>query len=234
MASKSKKPAIATEQDKETYPRKAIPLICIKGDTEEVMAGKHAALVTSPELAAFRAIAAVEAKGLGAQIDTPALLEQLRQQSAVIHSGDMKQTEAMLINQATALQSLFSRLTERGMGCDHLAQFEANLRMALRAQSQCRATLETLATIKNPPIVYARQANIANGPQQVNNGAMMPSSAGSFENQQSKLSGGRYELCENSGTQGIAGRANPALEAVGEEHRAEVRGGQGDRSAEQL
>jgi hypothetical protein len=41
--------------------------------------------------------------------------------------------------------------------------------MALKAQSQCRMTLETLATIKNPPVVYAKQANIAHGPQQVNN-----------------------------------------------------------------
>jgi hypothetical protein len=32
-----------------------------------------------------------------------------------------------------------------------------------------RMTLESLATIKNPPVVYARQANIAHGPQQVNN-----------------------------------------------------------------
>ena len=33
-------------------------------------------------------------------------------------------------------------------------------------------TLETLATIKNPPVVFARQANINNGgQQQVNNGA---------------------------------------------------------------
>jgi len=32
-------------------------------------------------------------------------------------------------------------------------------------------TLETLATIKNPPVVFARQANVNNGGQQVNNGA---------------------------------------------------------------
>jgi hypothetical protein len=232
MASKSKKPAIATEQDKETYPRKAIPLICIKGDSEEVMAGKHAALVTSPELAAFRAIAAVEAKGLGTQIDTPALLEQLRQQSALINSGDMKQAESMLINQATALQSLFSRLTERGMNCDQVASFEANMRMALRAQSQCRATLETLATIKNPPIVYAKQANISNGPQQVNNGQVPQ--AGNFENQQSKLSGGRYELCENSGTQGIAGGVNPSVEALAAIDRATHSGRQREGIQERL
>jgi hypothetical protein len=44
------------------------------------------------------------------------------------------------------------------------------LRLALKAQSQCRATLETLAAIKNPqPVAFVRQANIAHGPQQVNN-----------------------------------------------------------------
>ena len=46
--------------------------------------------------------------------------------------------------------------------------------MAYKAQNQCRMTSETLSTIKNPPVVYAKQANIAHGPQQVNNG---PSSA---------------------------------------------------------
>lgn len=222
MASKSKNPAIATDLDKVTYPRKAIPLVCINGDSEEVMAGKHAALVTSPELAAFRAINAVEAKGLGAQIDTPALLEQLREQSALVNRGDMKQAEAMLINQATALQSLFARLTERGIGCDHLAGFEANMRMALRAQSQCRATLETLATIKNPPIIYARQANISNGPQQVNTGMMMPSQAGNYQNKQSKQAGADHELLPDTRASQANGRVNPALEAVGEKHGSEV------------
>ena len=40
------------------------------------------------------------------------------------------------------------------------------MRMALKAQNQCRMTLETLATIKNPPVVFAKQANTAQGPQQ--------------------------------------------------------------------
>jgi hypothetical protein len=47
---------------------------------------------------------------------------------------------------------------------------ESYFKMALKAQNQCRMTLETLSNIKNPPVVYAKQANIANGPQQVNNG----------------------------------------------------------------
>ena len=44
------------------------------------------------------------------------------------------------------------------------------MRLALKAQAQCARTAEILAAIKNPPIVYAKQANIAAGHQQINNG----------------------------------------------------------------
>jgi hypothetical protein len=40
---------------------------------------------------------------------------------------------------------------------------------ALKAQGQCRATLQTRAEIRNPPVIYARQANVTSGPQQINN-----------------------------------------------------------------
>ncbi len=130
-----------------------------------------ATIVITPELAALRVIQGAErGSGFGDLVDIAAIGCQLRDQAAAVNRGDLSQAVAMLMNQATALQSLFSRLAERGMGCDQAPAFEANMRMALRAQSQCRATIETLAAIKNPPIVYAKQANIANGPQQVNNG----------------------------------------------------------------
>jgi hypothetical protein len=46
------------------------------------------------------------------------------------------------------------------------------MRLALKAQSQCRATLETAAAMKNSqPVAFVRQANVAHGPQQVNNSA---------------------------------------------------------------
>jgi hypothetical protein len=38
------------------------------------------------------------------------------------------------------------------------------MRLALKAQSQCRATLETLALINNVPVVFARQANVSRNP----------------------------------------------------------------------
>ena len=46
------------------------------------------------------------------------------------------------------------------------------MRMALKAQTQCRATLETLAEVKNPRVTtFVRQQNNAQQ-QQVNNGVL--------------------------------------------------------------
>ena len=93
-----------------------------------------------------------------------------------------------------------------------LPQQELALRLALKAQSQCRATLETLAAIKNPPTVYAKQVNQTTGPQQINNGMAAPSQARGIENEQSKLLDTR--------TKGAAVPSYSTLEALGEVDRA--------------
>ncbi|MEZ5585209.1 MAG: hypothetical protein R3F37_22875 [Candidatus Competibacteraceae bacterium] len=69
------------------------------------------------------------------------------------------------------MQSLFTRLVERGMDADLPPHYEMHLRLALRAQAQSTRTLEVLANLKNLPVVIAKQANIAQGHQQVNNGS---------------------------------------------------------------
>jgi hypothetical protein len=76
----------------------------------------------------------------------------------------------MLMNQATSLQSPYVRMTEKAFLAVQLPHFDSFMRMALRAHNQCRATLETLSAIKNPPVVIAKQATIAQGHPQVNNG----------------------------------------------------------------
>jgi hypothetical protein len=155
----------------EKFPRKAIPIY--EGKSEEETQRNFAAMVTAAETAAYRVVMSAERKsGLGDPLDVPSLMAQLRSQAAAVQGGSLAQVEAILINQATALQSLFARLSERGMASESLATFEGNMRMALRAQSQCRATLETLAMIKNPPVVYARQANIAQGGEQWSRSAL--------------------------------------------------------------
>ena len=162
-----KKPAAS---EAEAFPRKAIPLK--SGPSADEKGRCYANLITSPELAAHRVITMMQPKNLADEIDTPTMLETLRDQAAAVQRGDMSHAEGMLINQASSLQALFVRLAERAMEQAHMPNLEGFMRMALRAQSQCRATLETLATIKNPPVVFAKQANInqGNGNQQVNNG----------------------------------------------------------------
>jgi hypothetical protein len=98
------------------------------------------------------------------------------------------------------------------------------LQRAIRAQSQCRSTLETLSALKNPPIVYARQANVTTGPQQVNNGVAPPSRIREIENQPIQLSGEHHELLPDTRTSGIASRIDPALETVGKINRAKDAG----------
>lgn len=218
MAGKTRKKA---KPEAETFPRKAVPVHT--GKTEEETCRNRARVTTSPELAAHRVIHAAEHNsGVGEYIDTPTMLETLRKQAQAVHDGDLKQAESMLMNQATALQSLFARLTEKAMDAESMSNFEGFMRMALRAQSQCRTTLEALSAIKNPPIVYAKQANIAQGHQQVNNRTEEPSRAREIENEQTQLSGADNELCQNAGTPGITKKDDSPLETLGEVYRAKI------------
>ena len=66
-----------------------------------------------------------------------------------------------------------------------MPHYESFLRLAFKAQAQCRQTLETLSTIKNPPVIFAKQANISNGHQQINNG--IASQAENNQKQQNEL-----------------------------------------------
>lgn len=99
-----------------------------------------------------------------------AMVDDLAASIEDVQGGDLKRCEAMLMGQAQALQSIFVSFARRAQDQEYQNNLESFFRMALKAQNQCRMTLETLATIKNPPVVFAKQANIANGPQQVNNG----------------------------------------------------------------
>ena len=132
-----------------------------------------AALLVSPEFSTHRVIKAIDPAYTG-KTDIKLLIDQFREHSAAANSGDMTRPEAMLINQATALQSLFTGLVEKALNQDHMPHLDGLMRMALRAQNQCRTTLETLATIKSPPVIFAKQANINHGNQQVNNGIPAP------------------------------------------------------------
>ena len=147
--------------------------------------------------------------------DTSGWTTATKAQGDAVNAGDLGAAERMLSAQAAALNAIFGELARRAalnMG-EHLGAAETYMRLALKAQSQSRATIETLATIKNPPTVYARQVNVANGPQQVNNGA----ASRPLENQSTlnKLSRGTHELCQDTRASQATSRAHSGLEPVG-------------------
>lgn len=107
------------------------------------------------------------------QVSLMGCIDTLAATSKATHAGDLRDAESLLVAQASTLNAVFCELARRAacnMG-EYLGATETYMRLALKAQAQCRATVETLAAIKNPPMVFARQANINNGgQQQVNNG----------------------------------------------------------------
>jgi len=150
------------------------------------------------------------------------LVDELNKQTDGIQADDMVEAQEMLAVQAITLNAIFQKLASQstiGIG-NNVRLTESYLKLALKAQSQSRATLETLSAIKNPPIQHIKQLNVAEN-QQVNN------SVTENNKQQTKLSEMPNELCTHTGTQSLEKKADSTLEAVGEVHRAEVKGRKG-------
>lgn len=98
------------------------------------------------------------------------LVEELDKQIKQVQEGDLSRPEAMLVAQAHTLDALFAELISRSrMNMEqYLDASDRFMRLALKAQSQCRTTIEAIAEIKNPkPYIQNNRAEY----QQVNNGA---------------------------------------------------------------
>jgi len=141
-----------------------------------------------------------------------------------VAKGNMARPEAMLLCQAHTLDFLFSQLAQKANNQQHMPNYEGFMRMALKAQNQCRMTLETLANIKNPPVIFAKQANIANN-QQINNGVPEQALARENQNLQSKLLTELPHETLDTGRTGEAVPVNSELEALGQQHGAKIGSG---------
>jgi len=145
-------------------------------------------------------------------------------ESEVKRGDGLKAAERMLLSQSHALDALFASLARRAalnVG-EYMGAAEVYLKLAMRAQNQCRMTLETLATIKNPPVVFAKQANIAHGHQQVNNGETASHAPETLNRPMGLLEapGAKPEWMD-TGTARTATPSDSPLEAVATVNRAE-------------
>ena len=164
-------------------------------------------------------IDAYQVNVLGKDSDINTLIDGLRNTFKAVEGGDLHTIEAMLISQATALQSMFTSLAKRAAHQEQLRHYEAFLGLALKAQAQSRATLSALVDLKFPrQATFVKQANIANGPQQVINGAN--THAKETKTQQTELLEDQRHGSTQMDTRTAPAtvRSNPAMEAVGAVH----------------
>lgn len=188
--------------------------------------------LTSPEVSAALTI---QASAGACNHEINALIRELTAQSASVNRGDLSRGESMLIAQAHTLDELFHFMTRRALSNFRGGYGDAAdryMRLALKAQGQARTTLETLAEVKNPrTVAFVRQANIAHGHQQVNNGETDSrtntrgrAQARKTETQQNKLlEAGAHGERLDTGTAGTTSGINPELATVGTIHGASDR-----------
>ncbi len=204
---------------------KALKLNVSPGQTELKVRADAAVL---PAFNAALVVDAFQRNILGDELNFMALMESLQDSTDKAKVGDLSGLEAMLICQATALQTIFTSLARRAVTQEYLKHYETYLGLALKAQAQSRATISALVDLKFPrQVAYVKQANIAHGPQQVNNGTPgeLSAHAREIKTQQNELledqSHGSTQL--DTGTTTAAKRSDPEMEAVEPVHRAKKR-----------
>ena len=153
-------------------------------------------------------------KSVLGEIDFTDAVVVMKEKSQKIIAGDLSELESTLTVQVVSLNAIFCTLASRATTCEYLNHKETNLRLALKAQAQCARTVEVLAAMKYPPIVFAKQANIAHSHQQINNGHQSPTHAGKTINSANELLSEDSNAALDSRGTIEAGRTNQKLEAV--------------------
>ena len=95
----------------------------------------------------------------------------IKQAGDAVSSGDLSGLEHILTGQIVALNGVFVDCAMRAQGNmgQYLNAAESYMRLALKAQAQCARTAEVLGNLRAGPTIFAKQANVTTGPQQVNN-----------------------------------------------------------------
>lgn len=193
--------------------------LSVAADSAATQNAAKAQVVTSPVTQAITTIDRLTSDF--GEVDIGALAAELTAQcQAVTRDGSLKRAEGMLIAQAHTLDALFNRLTRGALASDYLDQFEAKLRLALKAQSQCRATLEALAEIKQPrPVAFVQQANIGEHVQVNNTVPAAPARVAKTETPPNELLEAQHHERLDTGTASQGRGADPQPQAVGAIHR---------------
>jgi len=137
-----------------------------------------------------------------------------------VKQGNLADVESMLYSQAYALNVMFTTLMTRANRQEYLPPTQALMSLAFKAQNQSRATLQALVQMKQPShTTFVKQANIAQGHQQVNN---LAEKNLKLQNELLEEKDGEWL---DRGAKRATEEANTEMEALAEVHRGKNRRG---------
>ena len=95
--------------------------------------------------------------------------EVMREHIAAAEKGDLSQQRALLVGQASSLNAIFTELARRAganMG-EYVNAAQIYMRLALKAQAQCRSTIEALDRLVNGHEQTVKHVHVGQGGQAV-------------------------------------------------------------------
>jgi len=231
LTATSEKPVAAASN----APRK----IQFRQQADEPMEVTFAKILLQPNINAVSTIS--QYQPLSEQADLTAMVSELQAQAARVQSGDLSEVEAMLSAQARTLDNIFHCLAQRSFqnmvgGYTHAA--DTYLRLAMKAQSQCRTTAEALAEIKYPKApTFVKQQNVGqnvqvnNGTPNTADGAPKPRAEKDITPSNKLLSEAGHEAMDFGGAAAASG-LDPDMATVEAVDRSQKRGRKGSRGNE--
>lgn len=192
-------------------------LLAVEQQPEETSAQALARNATTPESLSASVLTVTHKLNHSHLIE---LVAELKQQSAAVHANDMSRVESMLIAQAHTLDGLLAKLASKALAAERLNVMDSYMRLALKAQNQARATLQTLAELKAPKhIAFVNQANIGNQVQ-VNNGEVTTRTrARKIRKAPNELLEAEHGERMDARATGKAGCVDPAMATVDKKYR---------------
>jgi hypothetical protein len=199
--------------------------------TLETTPEQRSQLAMSSEIQSAAVMQSYQKNVMGSDVDFEVLVKGIMGTCTQVNGGNLQTMEAMLVSQATALQTIFTDLARKAQAQTYQKQFEVYLGLALKAQAQSRATISALVDLKYPrQATFVKQANIAHGPQQVNNGVMPSGASASHgkkqKTEQNKLledDDGKFSIGVVTGKTSTPKPSHQGMEALEAVHRSKKR-----------
>ena len=139
---------------------------------DETGAQAVARKLLEPHLRHALSASAYAGKVLGSDIEQPGLMDfadHVQKATGRAEAGDLAIASRLLASQAITLDAMFTELARRAalnMG-EYINAAESYGRLAFKAQSNCRATLETLAKLHQPREQTVRHVHVNEGGQAI-------------------------------------------------------------------